>query len=658
MKKYSGRPLVLAALVAVILLFTCSSAAYAVSYQIPRNQVRGKYLQISGYTPNSTCTINITVTSPNVLGMSHSETGPFEDTLTISFPTDASGYGISALFYTKGEAAGFSDMTFCTTEGGCGTDQFTVYAIEVTVDSKFAPSAERLSITYNVLPASYTAPAARLLVFKNGDYANPIYKDEGIQKSGTNVVYTQLGVAGWDGKMNQGADAGKFISPDDLSYWVRVDVSHVASYGESDYYFTPTNVEVESISITPSGNLNVIKPNATATEIDQEIEALVKIRKKDGTGVVTQIPIKVDWSFEDPDDTATAVGIDPNMASGDDNAPLANGGKRGTGSILWKSFAGFTASVAADGQKADSETVVTGTQTGKTKINFSSSSVAGDNYILVAQCKSPRSGALMKEQKSGVVSVRKKLDFTNVYRMSKGLDAGAVMTVANINPTFSGDGYTDYTLGAVNRLSNTNSPEFVVALLARNTAETPTSQELSDYASSNPTTKAAGRAAITSKAQAWYDRNWASIGPSLALYINSIGAPAYSIVGARYLHPKLDGNPTSGSTPDNYPAGIQITINGGILEDPDADWGEAQGAEVNSVAFLFLNIPTSTRQIIAGRHEAGHASDHVNFGLTYGLNEDHATSGLMHPTADQTVTNPNGIGIFSDDSILRLRGQR
>ena len=56
---------------------------------------------------------------------------------------------------------------------------------------------------------------------------------------------------------------------------------------------------------------------------------------------------------------------------------------------------------------------------------------------------------------------------------------------------------------------------------------------------------------------------------------------------------------------------------------------------------------------MAARHEVGHVSDHTPFGGAAG---DHASSGLMHPTANQNNTFPFGDGNFNDSSILHLRG--
>ena len=78
-------------------------------------------------------------------------------------------------------------------------------------------------------------------------------------------------------------------------------------------------------------------------------------------------------------------------------------------------------------------------------------------------------------------------------------------------------------------------------------------------------------------------------------------------------------------------------------------------------AFIFLNTTSPNRKKIVGRHEVGHASDHVKFGVTGEADPkqmDHWTNGLMHKSADDVANPPDGIDKFADDSILRLRGRK
>jgi hypothetical protein len=90
------------------------------------------------------------------------------------------------------------------------------------------------------------------------------------------------------------------------------------------------------------------------------------------------------------------------------------------------------------------------------------------------------------------------------------------------------------------------------------------------------------------------------------------------------------------------------------MVDPDAEWGfGVPGAAIAHRSFIFRNAQSPAQFIVIGRHEVGHASDHVSFGTG-----DHAASGLMHPNADPSPANPFGDPNFAPDSIRRLRGIR
>ncbi len=555
--------------------------------------------------------------------------------------------GATASVTVKGMAPGMATLTVrftCNSVDQNGVHPFAEATIAVTVagvvidaiDPMFAPGVEQLQITYSIVPPGATVANAKLEIFKNGDAVNPIYRNTTIAKTGTSVMVN------WDGKATLGANAGKFVGPDTSPYTAKITVSQQADFSNGSFDQKNTLVVVESITLTPAGDRELTKPSRAATEIDTDIEALIKLKKKDGTGAAAPVAVKVTWTFTDPDDTATDMGIDSNGAAGDDNAPVGNGGKRGMGSILWKASMGYTTSVAADGQSADVTTLDSGADMGKAKTKFSSSAISADNYILKAQVKDT-AGTVLKDAVTGTWSVWKSLTFANAYRMNGGADVGAIMATANVDPAFSGDGYTHYAFGAVTAIpAGANSPDFLVPLLVPNAAETPSAAELADFASGDAAKVAAARVAITAKAQAWYDRNQASGGAALTALAGAIGVATPGAVGCKYFSPKEDGNAATGATA-YYPAGIMIMAGDSGAVSPDGEWGQTQGVEFGQIAWIPLNTGNAARQQIVGRHEAGHASDHVSFGAG-----DHAADGLMTPFGASNM--------FSPDSILRLRG--
>ncbi|HEY0101687.1 MAG TPA: hypothetical protein VGB76_22370, partial [Pyrinomonadaceae bacterium] len=121
-----------------------------------------------------------------------------------------------------------------------------------------------------------------------------------------------------------------------------------------------------------------------------------------------------------------------------------------------------------------------------------------------------------------------------------------------------------------------------------------------------------------------------------------------------FTGPNIDPNSEWTDLVANLPAG---TIKHQTVQAFETNFGNLK------FAFVFLNqTATDARRRIVGRHEIGHASDHVLFGPateTDPKETDHWIRGLMHRTADQVpVTRPDGDDTFADDSILRLRGRK
>jgi hypothetical protein len=258
-----------------------------------------------------------------------------------------------------------------------------------------------------------------------------------------------------------------------------------------------------------------------------------------------------------------------------------------------------------------------------------------------------------------IIFSRKKVTADNIYEMAGSYNMTKMMSKENIDPAFSKNGCTDYTLASNSILKLAESPEFFAPLLSPDPAtDLPTDIELLDYLlSPDARKKETAEKSIQAKAQRWYDRNYTNIRKELRRYAIRAGIKPKAIIGANYLHPKSDGNLQSGKT-DFYPPGILIDIaepgDPSLLIDPDDEWNETQGLEelVTRNTWFFMNIASEGRRQVAGRHEIGHASDHVEFG-----DGDHAVDGLMNPVAESSRKNPVGNGEFSDDSIVKLRGR-
>ena len=246
-------------------------------------------------------------------------------------------------------------------------------------------------------------------------------------------------------------------------------------------------MEIESLTLTPNGKEILYKPTRAAVEIDKDLEVQVLIKNKQKHGVPTSLPFTVHWSLKIRmilQVTPTRT-VDTNGNLGNDNTPTNQGGKVGVSSIMWKAVAGFNSRI--NFSLAETDVSISGQNTGKANIRFSSSAIAGDNYILVTQLKDAN-GTVIEEEKTQEWLVRKQHSFNRIYEMAGSHNMTHMMGTTNINPAYSQDGCTDYILqaGAVNYLTGADAPEFIVPLSPPNQTETPTAQELQDYVSSNP----------------------------------------------------------------------------------------------------------------------------------------------------------------------------
>ncbi len=372
------------------------------------------------------------------------------------------------------------------------------------------------------------------------------------------------------------------------------------------------------------------------------------------------MPITLIWQYDDPDDIANDPKriIDYNGDAGDDNAAVSNGGKLGA----WKAYPGYTAQ--AKSIESPAEVITTGENKGRSKVIFSASVIAGDNYILNAKILD-KTNKVLRQAWTGIWTVRKKIAFENIYQMEGSFDMARIMTKESIDPAFSKNGCTDYAPPAsVTKLSK--SLEFIAPLLPPTESELPSPEEILAFFGSDANAKAAAESSIEVKAQFWYLRNYKNTRQQILAYVRDMGIKPGSIISARYLHLKEDSDDKTGST-NYYPPGIMINTaeegDSPMLKDPDGDWLPTTAIEeiASKNVWIFLNIAdpklstaiNDRRRQLAGRHEVGHASDHEEFGFG-----DHATEGLMHPSGEITPKNPGGIIEFSAESIVKLRGRK
>jgi hypothetical protein len=567
--------------------------------------------------------------------------------------TKAGTHVIAKAFYFQGES--FSRLSMTTVD-----IEVNIIKVDLdSVDANFAPSVEKLDVRYTIKPTGYTASFGKLEVFKNGDTVNPIFKDATITKTGANVLYQ------WDGKKNQGADSEKYVGPEDSPYTVKVSISEVADFSLSSSVTAPTRVDLSSIDLCINAATVVIMNNPGHQE---ELSALVKLKKKDGAGEVTAVPIHVSFSFSDPSADNTAKNDSFEYADGQ-----FLGKKNDAAAIHWADHASAD-SDSTDGYKLGcrGETITdAGPNKGKTYVWFRPSGVGSDDFKLKAVVKDVAGVELMAKE-SGVMTIWRQITFDKIYEMSGETHVSVNATEAKIQPYFT-EAFVDYIAGTAKPIQADKSVQYIglwkddarhqeswTAMQTKLPAETPTAEELADAEGPAGGARDVARAKITVKAQAWVDRIELACLLSMYQWSKNGGMTNDSVVGIKYIHPKynsvVDGEANPDTVTTEWPEWVRVTIKELPDKDPDSFWnstgnfgGLSHGNGIVSITKGHKD-PNLTQCVIA--HEVGHATKQDAFfkRAVFGPSSDHSEEeeGLMYK-----ITRVNTVFTDREKKILK-----
>ncbi len=550
---------------------------------------------------------------------------------------------------------------------------FIVYGVRIDyVDANFAPSVERLTIKYSILPEGFSVDRAWLEISRSASKETLIFSDATIARSGTEVDYVQDGAAGWDGK---GSD-GKWVSPLESGYFIQVKVSMEDGRGTTADA-SDTAVEIHSLTFNKPEDakpeeLRVIMNDPNHAE---EIAVTVKVKEKGGGGVVTEVPIDVDYSFSDPGEANTPQG---------DSYEYATGkflGKAGdAGATYWADHL-KSASESDDHYKLTCRAttiVAKGEDQGKAYINFKPSGVGGDDFQLEASVKH-EDGTVLKAARSGVLTVWRRVLYDNVYEMEGEDHVSTIAKKTFIQPFFN-DAFVQVEFGPVKRIPAEKSVKFIGLwkndgdhqqswdeIKQRQDAEIPSEEEENAPEDPDPEDPAsvAAHNGIKRKAQAWVTRiDDARRASWTAWRDTEIGKDA--LVGIKYYHPKYsqaDGEWFTGLT---WPHWVRVTTFHGQYPNrvPDSLWTKVDntvflGLEMgNGVATISKETPAlRVRRTIA--HEVAHSTrpgQVDNAALknrfhraSFGVDDHSPEGGLMNSESNHQI--------FSDRELDILRGR-
>jgi hypothetical protein len=526
----------------------------------------------------------------------------------------------------------------------------------------FAPSAEKCVAKYKVKEGKLKPGSKATLTVVDASGKNLFTKAD------LEITEAGEGSFEWDGK---GTD-GKYAQPAQSPLKASVEVTGDA---KSRSVARESKIEIKEIRIAIAGmdgnkRIVVNDPNA-----DVQATASLYLKKSDGNGALTEVPLKVEFSFEDPSNN----NVEKNSSF--EYTPGKKLGKRSDASaVFWKAATGYT-TTSTDSYKTKcvvEAKTAKGPDIGLAKAFFKPAGVGGDDYKITAKVFAADGATELAKAISDAFTVWRKILFTQVYTMDGETYLDTATTHPEIGPAFETAGangaFVLYERGAVTRLGAALTAKYIglydsaaagkqanwPADFSPRKMESspnqmePTPAELADYAGADPMKQAVAKLAIEAKAQLWFNAIVADYGSRVSDWFTAAAVPGgNSLLAVQYYHPKLSNVGTDGQT-HFWPAGISINMAnpGSGLNSPGhpdkKTWREVQGFNRGSISVIFKNYGTVARLQIICRHEIGHGTKSAFKRAEFGVG-DHSGSGLMTPYGASNA--------FSNADAAKLRGE-
>lgn len=526
----------------------------------------------------------------------------------------------------------------------------------------FAPSAEKCITKYKVKAGKLKSGAKATLSIS--DAAGKAV----FSKTDLEITQADESTFEWDGK---GSD-GKFARPSQSPLKATVEVTGNAK-SRSDA--EEAKIEIKEIRIAIAdmdGSKRVVvnTPNA-----DVEVTASIYLKKSDGNGVLTEVPILAEFSYEDPSNN----NVEKNSSF--EYSPGSKLGKRSDPAVVfWKAATGFstTSPDSYKGKCSVESKTASGPELGLAKAIFKPSGVGGDDYKITVKAFAADGTTELAKVTADPFTVWRKVLFTQVYAMDGETYLDTATTHAEIGPAFETTGATGafvlYERGSVTTLVATLTAKYIglydsgapakqanwpadfspAKLESSPNQMKPTAAELADYASADPMKQAVAKLAIEAKAQLWFNAIVSDYGTRVSDWFTAAAVPGgNALLAVQYYHPKLSNIGTDGQT-NFWPAGISINManpGSGLNQPGHPDkktWREVQGFNRGSISVIFKNYGTAARLQIICRHEIGHGTKSAFKRAEFGVG-DHSGSGLMTPYGASNA--------FSYSDAAKLRGE-
>ncbi|GEM_PF-2147257 len=535
--------------------------------------------------------------------------------------------------------------------------------LEITsLTALFAPSAEKCAVKYKVKEGTLK-PGAKATLSLADAAGKALFT-----KADLDITQADEGVFEWDGK---GTD-GKYAQPAQSPIRATVEVTGDA---KSRAEAKETKIEIKEIKIEIAGEDASKRIVVNVPDSDVEVTASIFLKKSDGDGVLTEVPLQAELSFEDPGTN----NVEKNSSF--EFSPGSKLGKRtDAAAVFWKAAAGYTttSSDAYKGKCAVEAKTAAGPELGMAKALFQPSGVGGDDYTVTVKVFAADGTTELAKATSDAFTVWRKVLFTQVYTMDGETYLDTATTHAEIGPAFETVGATGafvlYERGAVTTLAAALTSKYIglydsgavgkqaawpadfspAKLETAPNQMDPTVAQLADIVSADPVKQNAAKIAIEAKAQIWFNAIVADYGKRVSAWFTAAAVPGgNSLLAVQYYHPKLSNVGNDGLT-NFWPAGISINManpGSGLNQPGHPDtktWREVQGFNRGSISVIFKNYGTAARLQIICRHEIGHGTKSTFKRADFGVG-DHSGSGLMTPYG--------GANTFSNADAAKLRGE-
>lgn len=518
----------------------------------------------------------------------------------------------------------------------------------------FAPSAEECLIKFNLgSPEIKLKDKARVVILdKNGDEVlNTVTYEMDMEDK---MEYF------WEGKNSYGDYIDILMSPFKL---------HIEHADSPDFRSEEREikVEIESIEVTVDGIEEVKIGNESFDAVDMsdhdndlEVSAAVKIKKSDGSGVATELPIELTFSFEDSSGE--------NLKEEDSYYSL--GKKASSTAEYWRQHVNY----ATMGYNIDNSIINVNVKTedksdrrkdkGIARTMFLPSGAGGDRYILKAALMdySVDEGKAIAEGESDEFTVIRKVNM-KMYEMAGVSHVSDNATIDTLHKYYDKDTFVLYEATEVVKIDAKYSVDYIglwqsgqegkmfdwSEFQKRIPEETPSAETRARAMNGGHPEHDAAFEEVTKMAKAWQKRINKAYYNALDSWAADAGIPEDSLVGIKFIHPKYtDGVPDSEAVTNEWRDHPAIVIN---VKDrdihPDSRWGRVQGVSYNSRAYIISGLDEDRFPVVIA-HEIGHETVNHFKRKDFGEGDHSSSAGLM----DTIGSEEN----FSDLEKVVLRG--